>query len=269
MSSAILTATRSSFTTPTTSLKGFGKFLQTQPSSKFRPGSIKTSGFSPSGSLDLLTRVVLALSLTIRKFALTHLHEFYYSDGPKQVEWPWRTAMRSYKNKRFHQINKRNIRQNKALVHSLQDVFTTIAAAFYTGATILFPDVNRFPLVNNLLELCWAKCPTGMSFTRLLCQELWVLDDEVRSPSNRLYSQSEVQWVQAARQQSKSLDLIICLKLKSGPEKSCVDGLLKAKDVNLRDSRLRLWSNCQNCASKFDKTEGCPFPPKPCQYPYC
>ena len=137
---------------------------------------------------------------TLQRFALTYLYELVHLDGSKRVKWPFRMAMREYKNETFHLIKDRTIRLNKALVHSLYDVFTPIAAAFYIGSTTLFFEVNHFPLINDLLELCWAKCPTSMSFTKLTCQELWFWDDEVKSAYNHPNSQSEVQLVRAARQ---------------------------------------------------------------------
>ena len=204
----------------------------------------------------------------IRNFSLTHLHEFVYPNGPFRVEWPFRTAMREYENETLHMIKDRNPRLNEALVHSLQDVFTPITAAFQIGSTTLFADNDRFPLINDLLELCWAKCPSGMALLKLSCKELWVSDDEVKSPPNRLNSQSEVQRVRAARQwfyETRPYDLT---QAKAWAEQFCVEGLPKAEDVYLRDLRLRLWFNCQNCTSKSHKTEGCPLPPKVCQYPH-
>ena len=111
---------------------------------------------------------------SIRNFSLTHLHEFVYPNGPFRVEWPFRTAMREYKNETLHMIKDRTPRLNEALVHSLQDVFTPIAAAFQIGSTTLFADYDRFPFINDLLELCWAKCPSGMALSKLSCKELWV-----------------------------------------------------------------------------------------------
>ena len=131
---------------------------------------------------------------------MSHLHKFVYPNGPFRVEWPFRTAMREYENETLHVIKDKAPRLNEALVHSLQDVFTPIAAAFQIGSTTLFADYDRFPFINDLLELCWAKCPSGMALSKLSCKELWVSDDEVKSPSNRLNSQSEVQRVRAARQ---------------------------------------------------------------------
>ena len=205
---------------------------------------------------------------SIQNFSLSHLHGFVYPKGPSRVEWPFRTAMREYENETFHLIKDRNLKLNEALVHSLQDIFTPIAAAFQIGTTTLFADANCFPLVNDLLELCWAKCHQGVALSNLLCKELWVSDNEVKSPSNRLNSQSEVQRVRAARQhfyEPRPYDLP---QAKAWAEQFCSEGLPKAEDVYLRDSRLRLWTNCQNCASKFHKTEGCSLLQKPCQYPH-
>ena len=128
--------------------------------------------------------------------------------------------MREYENKTFHLIKDRNLRLNEALVHSLQDVFTPIAAAFQIGTTMLFPDVNRFPLINELLKLCWAKCPQGVALSKLSCKELWVSD----STASQKFNESEL-----PDNTSTNRDRTTCLGPRLGPNNSVPKDYRKPK----------------------------------------
>ena len=158
------------------------------------------------------------------------------------------------------------LKKNYALVHSLQDVLTPIAAAFVLADLCPIVAVDRFPIVNDLLELCWAKCPQAVRQQGLTPTELWISDGKSVSEPNRLNSHAEIQMVRAARQCFYEARPYTRAEAQEEAEVQCVDGLPRGEDVYVRENRVRIFHWCQICGSKLHKTEGCEIPLKPCNY---
>ena len=78
---------------------------------------------------------------------------------------------------RLHCKHKSFLNKNLALVHTLQEVFTPMAAVLIIATYRHLPDWDRFPLVNDILELCWAKCPQALTNQRLTKPQMWTSDE--------------------------------------------------------------------------------------------
>ena len=213
------------------------------------------------------------LNPSSESYGIKTLHDLVYPDGPKRVDFKYFPFKKAYENENLHhvQIKPADRNRNHPLVHSIQDVLTPIAAVFHIGGTAeCFPDEDRFPLMNDLLELCWAKCPSAVSNQGRAVGDLWISDKGARSYPSELNSQPEVQRVRAARQhfyEGRSYELERARYLA---ELNTADGPHKADDVYLRDCRLRFFFHCRICGTGFHQTEECTkaADSTPCCYPH-
>ena len=215
------------------------------------------------------------LNNATRKNGISFLHKLVFPQGPARVEYNWRTFDATYRNESLHVIHeitsdRRTRGKNDALVHSLQDVFTPIAAVFQIGGfTRCFDDLNRFPLMNDLLELVWAKCPIAVSDRNVPEKDLWISDSGAsRSESFEFNSQPEVTRVRAARQHFYESTFHNLEESRAQAEVNCVDGLPSAENVYLRDSRLRFYYWCRNCGSAKHERHECPLEFEECTFPH-
>jgi len=146
------------------------------------------------------------------------IHDLVYPDGPKYIgfdseQFPAKyleeLMQQSSNLKEDHKSSNLKEDHDDPLCHVLQRVLTPLAFTFLVALKAPHVRSRRddvFPVVNDALELCWAKYTFGafdaVRFTRpeKVVSQFWVSDHSSPSQINQLNSQSEVQMVRAARQ---------------------------------------------------------------------
>ena len=191
-----------------------------------------------------------------RQYSARVLYEHVWRDD-NWVKWDHYGFPRIYERETLHCKHKSFLNKNLALVHTLQEVFTPMAAVLIIATYRHLPDWDRFPLVNDILELCWAKCPQALTNQRLTKPQMWTSDEAPISKPDRYNSQPEVQRVRQARQHFYEPRMYSLEEAEKDAKDRCVNGLPKGEDVYVRDSRVRMWKLCQNCGSASHQTEGC------------
>ena len=219
------------------------------------------------------------------------LHKLVYPEGPKYVECDPIDLKSKFEEESINKISKdeeeainkiskdeeesiKKISKGKEHIdttcHLMQNVLSPIAFAFHVAIKAPHADYDVFPIVNDALELCWAKLGFEVAESGKTIPELWVSDEAVDSSYFELNSQKEVQRIRKARQFFLEPEAVPLDEAKANADEAAIDGLPNNKDVHEIDPRPRMTDVCKYCGTRRHKTEGCPKAAtfQACQYPH-